>query len=136
MRVAQALAVSLIAFTALGCAGDTERALLNQFFAASRLRDLTALNKIATVVFEPARDGIVTTFEIVQMKAVPGPDGAPESEAVSISAPVRLPDGQTVTKTLVVTLERRPIEGAQNSARGWRITGFIAGPASPSAPRS
>ncbi len=136
MRRASALAVALVTLAASSCAHDAERALLNQFFAASRLRDLTALNKIASVVFEPARDGIVTTFEIVQMKAVPGPDGAPESEAVSISAPVRLPDGQTVTKTLVVTLERRPIEGAQNSGRGWRITGFIAGPATPSAPPS
>jgi hypothetical protein len=134
MRRASALAVALVMLTVPSCAHDTERVLLNQFFAASRLRDLSALNKIATVVFEPARDGIVTTFEIVQMKAVPVPNGTPESEAISISAPVRLPDGQTVTKTLVVTMERRPVEGDQDPARGWLITGFIAGPAVPSIP--
>ena len=136
MRRASALAVALVTLTVLSCAHDAERALLNQFFAASRLRDLTALQKIATVVFEPATDGIVTTFEIVRVTAVPGPNGKSESEAISISAPVRLPDGRTVTKTVVVTLERRPIEGDQNPSRGWKITGFSAGPASPSAPRS
>ena len=136
MRNASALAVALVTLTVLSCAHDAERALLSQFFAASRLRDLTALRKIATVVFEPARDGIVTTFEIVRVTAVPGPNSKSESEAISISAPVRLPDGRTVTKTVVVTLERRPVEGDQNPSRGWMITGFSAGPASPSAPQS
>ena len=136
MRKASALAVALVTLTVAGCAHDAERALLNQFFAASRLRDLTALQKIATVVFEPARDGIVTTFDIVLTTAAPGPDGKPESEAISISAPVRLPDGRTVTQTVVVTLERRPVGGDQNPSRRWMITGFSVGPASPSAPRS
>ena len=77
MRKASALAVALVTLTVLSCAHDAERALLNQFFAASRLRDLTALQKIATVVFEPARDGIITTFEILQMTAVPGQTACP-----------------------------------------------------------
>jgi hypothetical protein len=136
MRKASASAVALATLTVLSCAHDAERATLNQFFAASRLRDLTALQKIATVVFEPASDGIVTTFEIVRVTAVPGSNGKSESEAISISAPVRLPDGRTVTKTVVVTMERRPVEGDRNPARGWMITGFSAGPASPSSPQS
>ena len=136
MRIASALAIALVTWIVPGCARDTERALLSQFFAASRLRDLTALQKFATVVFEPATDGIVTSFEILQTKTVPGPDGMPLSEQVSISAPVRLPDGETVTKTFVVTMERRPVDGDQNPAGGWMITAFSAGPASPSAPRS
>ncbi len=136
MRIASALAIALVTLIVPGCARDTERALLSQFFAASRLRDLTALQKVATVVFEPVSDGIVTSFEILQTKAVPGPDGMPLSEQVSISAPVRLPDGETVTKTFVVTLERRPVDGDQNPARGWMITAFSAGPASPAVPRS
>ena len=136
MRIASALAIALVTLIVPGCARDTERALLSQFFAASRLRDLTALQKVATVVFEPVSDGIVTSFEILQTTAVPGPDGMPRSELISISAPVRLPDGRTVTKTLVVTLERRPPGGDRNPARGWMITGFSAGPAAPSAPRS
>jgi len=135
MRVAPALVVSLIALTTLGCAGDAERALLTQFFAASRLRDLTALQKISTVVFEPAADGIVTSFDVLQLTPVPGPDGVPVSEVVSVSAPVRLPDGQTVSKTLVVTLERRASGGDRGASPGWMITGFSAGPAAPSTPR-
>ena len=103
--------------TALSCAHDAERALLTQFFAASRLRDLTALQKIATVVFEPATDGIVTSFEILRMTAVPGPTACPSRKTISISAPVRLPDGRTVTKTVVVTMERR---------RGRRRSGSVA----------
>ena len=135
MRVAPVLAASLLTLTALGCAADVERALLTQFFAASRLRDLTALQKISTVVFEPAADGIVTSFDILQLTPVPGPDGVPVSEVASITAPVRLPDGQTVSKTLVVTLERRASGGDRGSSPGWMITGFSAGPAASSAPR-
>jgi hypothetical protein len=136
MRIASALAIALVTLIVAGCARDAERALLSQFFAASRLRDLTALQKIATVVFEPATDGIVTSFEILQTTAVQGADGMPLSEQVAISAPVRLPDGRTVTKTFVVTLERRPVGGDPNPARSWIITAFSAGPASPSVPRS
>jgi hypothetical protein len=124
MRKASALAVALVTLTVLSCSHDAERALLNQFFAASRLRDLTALQKIATVVFEPATDGIITSFEVLKLTAAPGPDGKAESEQVSISAPVRLPDGRTVTKTLLVTLERRPADGNQT---GWMITAVRAG---------
>jgi len=54
MRVVAALVVSTMTLTASGCGPNTERALLTRFFSASRLRDLTALQKIATVVFEPA----------------------------------------------------------------------------------
>jgi hypothetical protein len=136
MRKASALALALVTLTVLSCSHDAERALLSQFFAASRLRDLTALQKIATVVFEPATDGIVTSFEIVRVTAVPGSTGKSESEAISISAPVRLPDGRMVTKTVVVTMERRPVEDDRSSVSGWIITGFSAGPAAPSAPRS
>ena len=136
MRMASVLAVALVTLTVLSCAHDAERASLNQFFAASRLRDLTALQKTATVVFEPATDGIITSFDILQTTAVQGPDGMVVSKRVSISAPVRLPDGGTVTKTLVVTMERRAVEADPNPVRGWMITGFSAGPASPSAPQS
>jgi hypothetical protein len=134
MRLARAVVVSLMTLTALACAPYTERTLLTRFFAASRLRDLTALRKFSTIVFEPASDGIVTSFEISGMTAVPGPDGLPVSEDVSLSAPVRLPDGRTVRKTFVVTMERsRP--GAQDPGNGWMITAINERAASPSTPR-
>jgi hypothetical protein len=127
MRKASELAVALVTLTVLSCAHDAERALLNQFFAAARLRDLTALHKIATVVFEPATDGIITSFDILQITAVQSPDGMSPSKRVLLSAPVRLPDGGTVTKTVVVTMGRRPVDGDPNPSRGWMIIGITAG---------
>ena len=94
-----ALAVSVLALTLAGCSNASERTLLTQFFAASRLRDLTALRKFSTVVFEPASDGVVTGFDISSVAA----HGA--SKEVSISAPVRLPDGRVVVKHFAITIE-------------------------------
>ena len=51
MRIAAASVV--VALTAITCSAASERALLDQFFAASRLRDRTALARFSTVVFEP-----------------------------------------------------------------------------------
>ena len=131
MRLARTVVVSLMTLTALSCARRTERTLLTQFFAASRLRDLTALRTFSTVVFEPASDGIVTSFEISGLTTVRGPDGLPASEDVSIAAPVRLPDGRTVLKTFLVTVERgRP--GAPDPGSGWMITAISERPPAPS----
>ena len=130
-----ALTVSLLALTLVSCSNAAERTLLTQFFAASRLRDLTALHTIATVVFEPATDGIVTSFDMLQLTAVQGPDGLPVSEDVSISAPVRMPDGQTLVKTFVVTMQRTKPDPHDRS-RGWTVTAISERPASPSTPRS
>jgi hypothetical protein len=123
----------LMTLTAVACAPDVERTLLTQFFAASRLRDITALRKFSTVVFEPAADGIVTGFDISGITAVQGADGLPVSEEVSIAAPVRLPDGRTVLKTFVITMARgRP--GSQDAGSGWMITAINERAASPSTP--
>jgi hypothetical protein len=94
------IVASLIALMAQGCGPTTERVLLEQFFAASRLRDLTALRKFSTVVFEPATDGIITNFEMTNIV------DRGTSKEVMISAPVRMFDGRTVTKSFAVTVER------------------------------
>jgi hypothetical protein len=120
----------------VGCSGTAERTLLTQFFAASRLRDLTALHNFSTVVFEPATDGIVTGFDLLGISAVPLPDGRLVSEDVSISAPVRLPDGRMVVKQLVVTMTRGVPGSDPHRWDGWMITAIKAGLASPSTPRS
>jgi hypothetical protein len=99
----RAVAAGLVALTVAGCGfrgADLERARLDRFFAASRLRDLTALRHLSTVVFEPAADGIITSYEITGVVA----RGA--AEEVSITAPVKMFDGRTVTKRLTVTIER------------------------------
>ena len=94
-----ALAVLLLALTLTGCSTPVEQTLLSQFFAASRLRDLTALHKYSTIAFEPARDGIVTSFEITSLKERSG------VKYLTVSAPVELPNGQSVVKSFVVTIQ-------------------------------
>jgi hypothetical protein len=80
MRLAAAVVVAL---TAIGCSGASERVLLDQFFAASRLRDLTALARFATVVFEPRPDGIVTEFVVVSVT----PERRLDEDRAATSAP-------------------------------------------------
>jgi hypothetical protein len=107
------LAVALL----VGCSASPERSLLEQFFADSRLRDRTALSAYATVVFEPLQDGIVTTFEVLDISPVPvsSSDGRIARKVVTVEAPVKLPDGQVVDRTLRVTLEWRN--------ERWMVTG-------------
>jgi hypothetical protein len=138
-KVRGALGVLLLILPLLSCSAPTEQPLLTQFFAASRLRDLTALRNFSTVVFEPAADGIVTGFDVIGVTSTKGADGrvAPTdvSKAVSISAPVRLPDGQTVLKNFVITMQRGLPGSDQNRWGGWMITAISEGSGSPSTPR-
>ena len=48
---------------AVACSGS-EQALVGQFFSASRLRDNTSLDNLATVMFDPRTQGTVTTFTV------------------------------------------------------------------------
>ena len=127
--------VLLLAIALTACSSADERILLNQFFAASRLRDLTALRNVATVVFEPATDGIVTRFELVGVKVLQASGGEAMSEEVSIVAPVRLPDGNTSERAFVVTMQRGLPEGDPSRLGGLMITAIRAAPASPSTRR-
>jgi hypothetical protein len=77
----------VVALAAINCAVASDRMLLDQFFAASRLRDRTALARFATVVFEPRTDGIVQKFVVLK--------AAPErqvDEGRSSGQPAGLPD--------------------------------------------
>jgi hypothetical protein len=120
VRIGLRLLVSLIAFT--GCSTATEQSTLSRFFAASRLRDTTALKNIARVVFEPGTEGIITSFEITGVVRSRNDRGL-ESEAVSISAPVKLPSGQRAHKDLVITMQR--------DAGQWIVTGITDAPPPP-----
>ena len=102
---------------AAGCSAHAEEPLISEFFAASRLRDKTALQAFSTVIFEPKEDGIVTRFTITGVSAEP-PNGKPRTKNVTLEAPVKRPDGQTITKRIVVTMEQR--------AERWIITGVVA----------
>jgi hypothetical protein len=96
--------VLLATLATAACSPPPEYPLLQQFFSASRLRDTTALQNIATIVFEPREQGTITTFEIT--KVATRRDGDRELKEVTISAPVRLPSRETVQQTLVVTMEK------------------------------
>jgi hypothetical protein len=100
----------LFALSLTACARGREHALLTQFFAASRLRDLTALQKFSTVVFEPARDGVVTSFDIQTVTAK-----SADAKEVVIAAPVRLPDGRVENKRFTVTVQRGLITAISES---------------------
>jgi hypothetical protein len=89
-----------------GCANAREHALLDQFFAASRIRDITALRSISSVVFEPREQGTVLSFEIKAVEAV-----SAGSKIVRVEAQVRRPDGQTAREILLVTISGRMITG-------------------------
>ena len=119
----------LVAGTVAGCGPKPEEPVLAEFFNASRLRDRVALQKIATTIFDPARDGIITEFKV---KGVDAHDaGGRATEDVSISAPVKPMDGPTVEKQLVVTLEK-DATGMRSGVKGrWIVTGFRVDGAAP-----
>jgi hypothetical protein len=129
MRIARRLLLLQTTLAVIGCSTAAEQSILSQFFAGSRLRDTTALKNIATVVFEPGTQGIVTSFEITKIEPYRH-DGELVSEDVSISAPVKLPDGRTVQKALVITMQRYTGQ--------WIVTAIAdarSRPGSPSTPR-
>jgi hypothetical protein len=96
----------LIAGMFSGCSNAREHALLDQFFAASRLRDLTALRNVSSVVFEPREQGTVLSFEIKSVEEV-----SAGSKLVRVDAHVRRPDGQIAREMLLVTISGRMITG-------------------------
>ena len=129
------LTLALLTIALAGCSSAEERTLLAQFFAASRLRDLTAVHNLATVAFEPAIDGIVTSFEVMEITVVQASAGQAMVKDVLITAPVRLFDGRTVSRTFIVTMQRGVPGSDLSRSGGWMITAFKADPASPSTPR-
>jgi hypothetical protein len=118
-----------------GCTIPAEQPILNQFFAASRLRDLTALATLSTVVFEPTTDGTITTFAITAVSAE-RQDGDRVVKEVTIDAPVRIPNGQTVRKTLVVTLQRAAPPAVKSGGDRWIVIGLKEASPAAATPRS
>jgi hypothetical protein len=138
----------------VACSDGAERVALERFFEASRLRDLTALHAISTVVFEPLADGIVTRFTITNVGtaerkplnpsssdlaiAERSTAGGPHSidvshsgaelisEEVTLSAPVKLPNGYTADKKLKIILQRAVVKGDREVVGRWIVTGIIA----------
>ena len=108
----RALALTLLA---ADCSGGAEQPIIGQFFSASRLLDYTSLGHVATIVFDPRTQGTVRSFTIQSVSREQ--NGVKE---VTIVAPVRLPDGATAQKTLVITMQRAT--APPRTASSWMIT--------------
>lgn len=224
-------AVCLLAVLApvlASCSGSAEQPIVSEFFNASRLRDSTALARVATVMFDPRTQGTVTSLTITTISpeerkplplkalvrtqddvkaedeafskrkeeyqhanieaiqrviraeqgegAVAGKDaevqatwtklredsaamakkvsdsrrtlrsttqfidssinagrtaidvskydGEVVSKDVTVSAPVRMPDGKEVQKTLIITMQQAILKGEKETTGRWIITGF------------
>ena len=117
-----AIPAAVLALSTAACGRHgAEQVVLEQFFNASRLRDRTALQKISTVIFEPLEHGTVTAFTIRSVADVENPNGRVGSRQVTVSAPVRLPGGQTAEKTIIFILQR----GDGVVTAQWMVTGFV-----------
>jgi hypothetical protein len=111
------LITTLAAACVTACTVPAERAILDQFFAAARLRDNTALRRLATTTFEPLERGIVVDFEIANVAS-----DRSGLKNVTITAPVRLSDGRVEEKTLIVTLQQGVLKDDAETARRWIVT--------------
>lgn len=127
MIVERAATAAVAAALVVSACGRSEQPVLEQFFGFSRLRDTTAIQAVATVVFEPREQGIVRTFEILEVTPERREQGTVAKD-VTVQAPVILPSGQTVQKTIVITMQRP--EGAP-----WRVVSFRDAAASPPSPQ-
>jgi hypothetical protein len=129
------LSVAVLTLTLGACTTRAEQPILSQFFAASRLRDLTALSTLSTVVFEPTTNGTVTTFTITSVSSE-RQEGGRGTKDVTVDAPVRLPSGQTAEKTLVIRLQRAESTNAAPNVERWIVTGFREASPAAATPRS
>jgi hypothetical protein len=173
--MSRSLALMLAAATLVGCSSTPEQPLLQQFFAASRLRDNTTLAGFAATTFEPGTDGIVTTFSITNVTAeqrrsltlktlaqahedataaseslvidmsvngggthvpVANYNGEIVWKEVSLSAPVKLPNGQTARKSYIVTMQRAILQADRELIGRWIITSIRDASGAASTPRS
>jgi hypothetical protein len=91
-----------------------------------------------------AKRKLASEKAIVDMSVNGGPtrvdvtkyDGELVTKGVSISAPVKLPNGQSVRKDLVVTMQRAVLKGDKDITGRWIITAITDASGSASTPRS
>jgi hypothetical protein len=136
-----------------GCAGDAEKLVLLDFFGAARLHDRTALAALATTDFAPNLHGVVLRFDVLSVSSVrrralssdsedgtlarislahvqptglnpPAPEGQRLTKDVTIDATIRRPDGETVKREIVATLERAVFGTGQAVSGRWVVTGL------------
>jgi len=87
-----------LALAGPGCGGAPEYQLVDQFFRSSRYADTMTLGNIATVSFDPKKDGAVEGFSIVSVT----PDETRELKLVEFAKALKdaQADDQEHTKTM------------------------------------
>ena len=111
---------ALIVLTAACRVFSTEEQLLTRFFEAGRLYDRVAMDKVATIEWNPASAGVVRDFQVSAI------DRESESRrSVSVDANVRMPDGSMARREYTAVIEQR--DGR------WLITQLRASRTSPGA---
>lgn len=85
--------------------------MLDQFFAASRLRDSTALSPVSSTLFDPSQHGTVLSFDVLSVHVI-----RPDLKEVHLRALVRPPRGEAAPKALSILLQK--VEGR------WSVSGF------------
>ena len=122
----KALGVATVILLAAACrVFSTEEQLLTRFFEAGRFYDRVAMDKVATIEWNPASAGIVRAFDITAVNRVSG-----SRREVIVDADLQLPDGSRTRREYAGVIEQR--DGR------WLITQLRASqtsPAASSAPR-
>ena len=121
---AAALLTTLV-LSAVACGPRPEQPLLEDFFAKSQAGDKAGLQRFATVIFEPGRDGVMSSFSIRSVTSSRRPmvaGGELLVKDVVIDARVRLPGGSNARKNMVVKLQQALPRGAQERADQWVVT--------------
>jgi hypothetical protein len=121
--------------TTAACSVPPEQPIIGDFFAASRLRDTTALAKFATVVFEPRERGIVASFHIEQVSPERTAGGM-KIKDVTVAAVIRGDDGRSGERRLIVTLEKRSDEDSRALYGGWIVAAVRDAEPARAVPRS
>ena len=83
-----------------------------------------------TVVADMSINGGPTRVDVTKY------DGEIVSKDVSVTAPVKLPSGQTVQKNLVITMQRAVLKGDKELTGRWILTSIKDASGSASTPRS
>jgi hypothetical protein len=116
------LAAAVLVAGTVACSVPAEQVIISDFFAASRLRDLTALSQLSTTIFEPRGRGTVSRVRVERVTGERA-EGQAVLKDVTVEATLHRPDGSTAQVSLVVTLARPVAESEQGPLYGgWKVT--------------
>jgi hypothetical protein len=99
---------------------SVEEQLLTRFFEGGRFYDRVAMDRVATIEWNPASAGIVRAFDVTGVTRV-----TDSRREVTVAAEVQLPDGSLAARGYAAVIEQR--DGR------WLITQLRASQTSPAA---